>query len=112
MKSQILETQATLESERTWTKWRFDKRLGKRKFEQQKSKTFIKIEPGTEIDDDKSIEYWRTDENSWTVEETFVKIEPGTVDDDKSIEYWRPENCDWQVRLIPHNSLILSCLIF
>lgn len=86
--------------------------MGKRKFEQQKSETFVKIEPGTEVDDDKSIEYWRTDENSWTVEETFVKIEPGTVDDDKSIEYWRPENCDWQVRLIPHNSLILSCLIF
>ena len=61
---QTCETPATSEEEIAWTKWRFDKRLGKRKLEQHNSDTvFVKIEPVTG-DEDKSIEYWRKDEDS------------------------------------------------
>jgi len=105
------ETPATSED---WTKWRIDKRLGKRKLEQHDSETVIvKIEPATEPqisetafvkiepaagDDDKSIEYWRKDEDSRS--------------DDESVVYWRADGYDetvfkesWQVCIIRYNSL-------
>ena len=113
------ETPATSED---WTKWRIDKRLGKRKLEQHDSETVIvKIEPATEPqisetvfvkiepaagDDDKSIEYWRKDEDSRSVLEKIGQA-IRDVADDESVVYWRADGYDesgfkesWQVCLI------------